>query len=87
MEYGEALERGIDRGINKTVGDKEHSQIIAFYTEQNLGTHHIAKNMGRSIKTISDHIHKHNDSVERSGFCPCCRRVKASFETQIAKRS
>lgn len=87
VEYGEALERGIDRGIYKTVGDKEHSQIISLYTEQNLGMNHIATNMGRSTKTISDHIHNHNNAVERSGFCPNCRRVKSPFEAQIARRS
>lgn len=86
VEYGEPIQRGTDKGTYKTVSDKEHNDIISFYIQQNLGMDKISNRLSRSTKTISDHIHAHNDSISRVGFCPSCRRVKSPLEAQIAKR-
>lgn len=85
VEYGEVLDMGRDRGTYKTVGDKEHAEIVSVYTE-GLSMPKIADKLGRSTKTVSDHIHSHNNAVERSGFCPVCKRTKSSLETQRAAR-
>ena len=86
VEYGEPIQRGADKGTYKGVGDREHADIISFYITQNLGMDKIANRLDRSTKTISDHIHSHNNSIARSGFCPACRRVKSPLDAQFAKR-
>ncbi len=85
VEYGEVLDRGRDRGTYKTVGDKEHSEIVEFYCE-GLSMPKIADRLDRSTKTVSDHIHGHNDAVARSGFCAVCKRLKSPLESQKAVR-
>ena len=86
VEYGEPIEAGAYRGKFMTVGDKEHAEIIRCYIEEKLGIHKISKKMHRSTKTVWDHIKDHNRSVERSSFCPSCRRVSSKFEIEVAKR-
>jgi len=86
VEYGEPIEQGDYRGKFKTVGDKEHAQIIHLYTGEDLSLDRIARKLGRSSRTPHKHINKHNSSVERSGFCPSCRRVKGQHEAEIAVR-
>jgi hypothetical protein len=70
VEYGEVLEEAQYRGTWKTVSDKEHSEIIRLYTQENLGLKDIAENLRRSSRTPLEHVHSHNNSVRRSGFCP-----------------
>lgn len=86
-EYGEPVEAGEYRGTFKTVGDKEHAEIIKLYVEEALSLGKIAEKLVRSSRTPHKHINKHNRSVEASGFCPSCRRVKSPFENKIAQRS
>jgi hypothetical protein len=85
--HKEPLEKGLDRGIYKTVGDKEHEQIIMLYVEHNLGMHKISKQLERSSKTVSDHINGHNSNVERIGFCPICKRLDNKYQKVIAERN
>ena len=75
------------RGTFKTVSDKEHAEIIRLYIEEKMAMHVIAKQIGRSNRTVYEHIQKHNESIIRSAFCPICRRVKSSLEKEMAKRN
>lgn len=84
VEYGEPVEKGEYRGKFKTVGDVEHAEIIRLYIEEDLGVDKIGKKLGRSSRTPYEHIKQHNKAVERSGFCPSCRRVKSKYESQPA---
>ena len=86
VEYGKELKESEYRGSFKTVSDKEHVEIIRLYVEENLGMTKIATQIGRSGKTTMDHVHKHNSSVERSGFCPSCKRVGSPFQKRIARK-
>jgi len=86
VEYGEELKESEYRGSFKTVSDKEHVEIIRLYVEENLGMTKIAEQIGRSGKTTMDHVHKHNSSVERSGFCPSCKRTGSPFQKRIARK-
>jgi hypothetical protein len=84
VEYGEPVEQGQSRGSRgTTIGDKEHSEIVEMYIS-GLSMSKINKQTKRSTKSISDHIHAHNDSVERSGFCPACRRVHSQNQGKLA---
>jgi hypothetical protein len=84
VEYGEPVEQGQNRGRRgSTIGDKEHSQIIEMYIS-GLSMSKINKQINRSTKSIKDHVDAHNSSVERSGFCPSCRRVKSQHEGERA---
>ncbi len=48
--------------------------------------HRIAEKLDRSTASVQSHIKQHNRAVDRSGFCPLCRRVKGELEDQLAKR-
>lgn len=85
VEYGEPVERGHSRRRRgMTIGDREHAEIITLYSD-GLSMNKISKQLGRSMKSIKDHIDSHNLSVERSAFCPLCRRVHSELEGKKAK--
>jgi len=63
------------------VGDEEHAEIIRIYVEEGLGINKIAEMLGRSSRTSLVHIQRHNKAIERSGFCPTCKRAKFKYET------
>lgn len=86
VEYGEELKESEYRGHFKTLSDREHAEIIRLYVEENLGMTRIGEKIGRSGKTTMDHVHKHNSSVERSGFWPSCKRVGSPYHAQIARK-
>lgn len=85
-EYGEELKEGVWKGTFRTVSDREHAEIIRLYVEENLGLVKIAETVGRSSKTCSDHVHKHNVAVERSGFCPACKRFGSPYSREAARK-
>ena len=86
VKYGEPIQRAEDKGTFTTVGDREHSEIIRLRIEEGLGMAKIGERLERSSATPVSHIRKHNRAVERSGFCPACRRVKSPYEKEIAHR-
>ena len=85
IEYGVELEKPKDMGTFKSIGDKEHMQIIELYTS-GLGYNKIHAQLNRSTKSLHDHIHRHNGSVTRSGFCAVCRRAGGEFSGKAVKR-
>jgi hypothetical protein len=76
----------ISRGIFKTIGDIEHTQIIEMYIEQEMSMRDIAKQLDRSSASILMQIDKHNNNIEKMGYCPMCRRAKSKFETMKAEK-
>jgi hypothetical protein len=72
--YGELLEREQDKGLYKSVSDKEHTDIIEMRACQNLGMPTISDELSRSTRTILGDIRKHNKAIKRSGFCASCKR-------------
>ena len=86
VEYGEQTFDGEYKGTFRTVGDKEHAEIVRLYVEEELGFNKIAEVLGRSSRTPLTQIQKHNKAVERSGFCTSCRRLKSKYENKIALR-
>lgn len=87
VEYGEPLEQGEARGTFKTVGDQEHAEIIRLTIEENLCLSVIAGKLGRSTRTPFEHIHAHNRSIERLGFCPMCKRAGSKHFNILAQRT
>jgi hypothetical protein len=85
IEYGVELKRGKDRGDHTTIGDKEHMQIMELYAE-GYGYNKIHDKLGRSTKSLHDHIHKHNNAVNRSGFCAICRRAGGDYVNKVVSR-
>lgn len=86
VEYGEQLKEPEYKGAYKTVGDIEHSDIVRLYLEEGLGMLEISKSLKRSTRTISEHVRKHNEAVERSGFCPECKRAGSQHFNRKAVR-
>ena len=86
IEYGEPEETAVDRGTFKGVTSKEYSEIIAKYVEGNVGMATLAKELGRSSRTIMQHIHNHNSAIERSGFCPNCKKAGGQHQNRKAER-
>lgn len=84
VEYGEPLYEGEYKGTFRTVGDKEHAEMIRLYTEEDLGINKIGEMLGRSSRTPLIQIQRRNRAVERSRFCPVCRRVRSNHENRIA---
>jgi hypothetical protein len=87
VEYGEQLHEAEYRGSFKTVSDKEHAQIVELYIKEKMGLQQIADKLGRSSRTPWEHINSHNEAVERSGFCPSCKRVSSAFYKEKGIRS
>jgi len=87
VEYGEQLFEGEYRGTFRTVSDREHAEMIRLYIEEGLGINKIAEMLGRSSRTPLVQIKKHNKAVERSGFCPGCRRAKSKYESDFAQKT
>ena len=58
------------------LSDYEHRDIIA-YRREDLSMHKIAEKAHRSSKTVSDHLHDHNDQIDKRGYCVRCRRIKS----------
>lgn len=87
VEYGEQLEESILKGTYKTVGDKEHNQIIRLYAEEGIGFVEMGKKLHRSSRTPHTHVLSHNQSVKRNGFCPSCKRVDSPYQNKIVERA
>lgn len=85
VEYGEPLYEGEYKGTFKTVSDKEHAEMVRLYVEERLGLNKIADILGRSSRTPLLQINRHDEAVERSGFCPMCKRVKSMYESFAVK--
>jgi energy-coupling factor transporter ATP-binding protein EcfA2 len=86
VAFEEAPEKPLDRGRYKTVGDAEHSIIIAAYIEEPYGMVKLAKKFNRSASTINNVIIEHNNNVEKIGYCPACRRAKSNYAGKLAKK-
>jgi len=87
VEHGEPIQEAKDRGTYKTVGDQEHAEIILEYVAGKSMVK-IAAERGRSSATIREHLHRHDEAVERSGFCPVCRRVKCPYvDTKVLRHA
>ncbi|RJS82061.1 hypothetical protein CW709_04095, partial [Candidatus Bathyarchaeota archaeon] len=80
------VEKGEYRGPYKTIGDEEHAEIIRLYLDEGLSMVRVAERLNRSSASIKRQIDLHNRAVERSGFCPACRRVKGKHESEPARR-
>jgi len=61
------------------LSDYEHRDIIG-YRREGLSMHKIANEVHRSSKTVSDHIHNHNEQVRKRGYCVRCRRIKGPLD-------
>jgi len=86
VDYGEVLEVGISKGTYKTVGDKEHTEIIELYMSENLSMVKIGEKLNRSARTAKMHIDSHNAAVKRAGFCAPCKRVDSSYFNRDAHK-
>ena len=87
VEYGEQLQEPILKGTYKTVGDKEHVQIMDMYSAENLSMIDICTKLDRSSRTIKVHIDSHNRAVQRSGFCAACKRAQSAYANQEVGRA
>lgn len=85
-KYGEPIEEAQYRGTYRTVGDKEHAEMIKLYIEAGLSVDRIAERLKRSSRTSWKHVKHHNSMIEKTGSCPACRRVKSKYEREIARR-
>lgn len=86
VEYGEMLLEGVQKGTFKTVGDKEHAEIIRLYCEESLSHSKIAEKLKRSARTVWLHIGKHNRNIKQLGYCPSCKRANSPFYNKAAVR-
>ena len=87
VSFEETPEKPVDRGRFKTVGDAEHSVIVAAYIEEPFGMNKLARKMNRSPATIDNVIREHNASVEKIGYCPSCKRTKSKYAEQPARKT
>lgn len=81
VERGEELHYGESKGPFTTIGDEEHVEIMGLYANK-ISMQKIAKKLGRSRASIHGQLHSHDEAVERSGFCPRCKRGKGEHESQ-----
>ena len=84
IERGEEIHYAESRGTFKTIGDEEHLQILdLFMGKVSMGN--IAKNLKRSRASIHGQIHAHDEAIDRSGFCPRCKRAKGKYDKTLTK--
>jgi len=62
-------------------------ELAELYASEHLGMMAIAERLSRSGATVKTHIDRHSKAVERSGFCPDCRRVHGQNESAPAERT
>lgn len=86
VEYGEVLEEGVMKGTYKTVGDREHAEIIRLYAEERKSMTQIGETVGRSSRTANMHIRAHNRNVRKAGACASCDRAKGAYAKEIVTR-
>ena len=86
VEHGEVLQESLLKGTFRTVGDREHAEIIRLYVEEALGMDSIAKKLKRSPRTPHTHIRAHNQAVMRGGFCSACKRTTSPYYNVVAER-
>ena len=85
VEHGEEIKEAVDKGAFLTVSDTEHTQIIVKYAS-GFSMQRVADALSRSTATVKRHVHKHDDAVGRSGFCPLCKRVGGEkTKTQVLR--
>lgn len=84
VQFEEVPEKGAYRGKYRTLSDLEHAELCRLYSE-GVGMQIIAERMGRSTKTVFDHIRKHEEAVARLGYCPKCRRARSGLEKAMLK--
>lgn len=87
VEHGESLHEGEYRGTFRTVSDKEHAEMIRLHIEEGLSLEKIAEHFNRSSRTPLLHIQKHSQAIERTSFCPACRRIKSIYESEILQKN
>jgi hypothetical protein len=82
IDYGDQVEYSQSRGVYKTVGDQEHTDIITGYMDECLSMGRLAKKLNRSAATIHTQIHAHNESIDKMDYCVECRRLKGKHEAE-----
>lgn len=75
------------KGDGYQVGDKEHVEIMRLYAEVGLSYVKIKDRTGWSTNTSFGQVKRHNESVERDGYCPLCRRARSSFESRKIEKA
>ncbi|MFB0503896.1 MAG: hypothetical protein ACETWE_08690 [Candidatus Bathyarchaeia archaeon] len=53
-----------------TGSDAEHLQMIGEYAS-GCSMHKVAVALNRSTATVTSHLHRYDNAVQRGGFCPC----------------
>lgn len=86
VDHGEQIQPAKDRGTFFTVSDQEHGILVMEYAS-GLSMSRVSKKANRSSRTVSEHLHKHDEAVERSGFCPACQRIKCQYATSKVLRT
>lgn len=63
------------------LSDYEHRDIVGLRMT-GLSMHKIAEHptVHRSSKTVSDHLHDHNEQVRKREYCVRCRRIKGNLD-------
>lgn len=85
VSYGEVINEGTIKGSYKTVGDREHAEIVSLYTKDRLNMMEISTKLKRSSRTVLMHIDGHNRALRATGECPNCKRVKSEYAEQLAQ--
>ena len=85
-EYGEEIQYGENKGTYNTIGDREHSIIIADYIEGKGGMNKLAAKYEISSGTVHNHIKAHNNNISSKGVCDRCKRVGSEYADKWAER-
>lgn len=84
MEFLEAPEEGRERGDFKTIGDKDHAQMMVLYMDGDgqkgpYSMNMIADEWHISSATPKYQMDKHNDAVRQRGECGRCARASGKY--------
>jgi len=84
VEHEEILCRDQDKGLYEMGRRKGTCEIIELYGSEALLM--IFWKLSRGIRTVSEHVKKHNQVVGRSGFFATCKRIGSEiFDRQVVR--
>jgi len=69
-----------------TGSDAERMQMMGEYAS-GCSMHKVASALNRSTATVTSHLHRDDNAVQRSGFCPLCKRTGGEHKfTKVLRR-
>jgi hypothetical protein len=88
VEFSEEVTLSESKGSRNldAVTDEQHIRIIEGYMAEGLSMAKVGAVVGRSPSTVHSELTRHNEALERSGWCAICKRMGSQLFKTKAER-